>query len=50
MYQDETGYEKGKVQNEEDCWNSDISLDEKITIISEITAIMGKKEQGVRDK
>jgi hypothetical protein len=45
MYKDETGYEKGEVKKRKIVETEIFSVDERITIISGIIAIMGKKEQ-----
>ncbi|HWR24729.1 MAG TPA: IS110 family transposase [Methanosarcina sp.] len=46
MYEDETGYEKGEVQKRKIVETETFSVDERITIISGIIAIMGNKEGG----
>ncbi len=45
MYEDETGYEKGDVKKRKIVETEIFSVDERITIISGIIAIMGKKDQ-----
>ena len=45
MYEDETGYEKGEVQKRKIVETETFSVDERITIISGIIAIIGNKEQ-----
>ena len=45
MYEDETGYQKGEVQKRKIVETEIFSVDERITIISEILAIMGKKDR-----
>lgn len=42
MYEDETGYEKGKVQKKKIAEAETFSVDERIKIISRIIAIMEK--------
>lgn len=44
MYEDETGYQKGEIQKRKIVETEIFSVDERITIISGIIAIMGKKE------
>ncbi|AKB50247.1 Mobile element protein [Methanosarcina barkeri str. Wiesmoor] len=44
MYEDETGYEKGEVNKRKIVETEMFSVDDRITIISGIIAIMGKKE------
>ena len=44
MYEDETGYQKGEVKKRKIVEADIFSVDERITIISGIIAIMGKKE------
>ena len=44
MYEDETGYEKGEVQKRKIVETETFSIDERITIISGIIAIIGNKE------
>lgn len=44
MYEDETGYEKGIVQKRKIVQTETFSVDERITIISGIIAIIGNKE------
>jgi hypothetical protein len=44
MYEDETGYEKGEVQKRKIVETDTFSIDERITIISGIIAIIGNKE------
>lgn len=45
MYEDETGYQKGEVQKRKIVETEIFSVDERITIISEILAIMGKQDE-----
>ena len=45
MYEDETGYEKGEVKKRKIVETEMFSVDERITIISGIIAIMGNKEE-----
>jgi len=45
MYEDETGYEKGEVKKRKIVETEIFSVDERITIISGIIAMMGKKEE-----
>ena len=45
MYEDETGYEKGEVKKRKIVETEMFSVDEHITIISGIIAIMGNKEE-----
>jgi hypothetical protein len=45
MYEDKTGYEKGEVQIRKIVGTETFSIDERITIISGIIAIIGNKEQ-----
>ena len=45
MYEDETGYKKGEVQKRKIVETEIFSVDERIKIISEIFAIMGKDER-----
>ncbi|MGB9132507.1 MAG: IS110 family transposase [Methanosarcina sp.] len=44
MYEDETGYKKGEIQKRKIVETEIFSVDERIKIISEIFAIMGKKD------
>ena len=44
MYEDETGYKKGEIQKRKIVETETFSVDERIKIISEIIAIMGKEE------
>jgi transposase len=44
-YEDETGYQKGEIQKRKIVETEIFSVDERITIISGILAIMGKKDQ-----
>jgi hypothetical protein len=44
MYEDETGSQKGEVQKRKIVETEIFSVDERITIISGIITIMGKKE------
>ena len=44
-YEDETGYQKGEIQERKIVETEIFSVDERITIISGILAIMGKKDQ-----
>ena len=44
MYKDETGYEKGEVKKRKIVETETFSVDERISIISEIIAIIGKEE------
>ena len=44
MYQDETGYQKGEIKKRKIVETESFLIDESIKIISEIIAIMGKKE------
>jgi transposase len=43
MYEDETGYKKGEFQKRKIVETEIFSVDERIKIISEIFAIMGKE-------
>jgi len=45
MYEDETGYKKGETQKTKIVENEILSVDERITIMSEIFAITRKKEE-----
>ncbi len=45
MYEDETGYEKGEVQKRKIVETEIFSVDERISIISGIFAIMGKEDR-----
>ena len=45
MYQDETGYQKGEIKKRKIVEIESFSIDESIKTISEIIAIMGKKEE-----
>jgi len=45
MYEDETGYQKGEVQKRKIVETEIFSVDERITIISGIFAIMGKEDR-----
>ncbi len=45
MDEDETGYQKGEIQKRKIIETEIFSVDERIKIISEIFAIMGKKDQ-----
>jgi transposase len=45
MYEDEIGYEKGEVQKRKIVETDTFSVDERITIISGIIAIIGNEEQ-----
>ena len=45
MYEDETGYQKGEVQKRKIVETEIFSVDERITIISAIFAIMGKEDR-----
>jgi transposase len=45
MYDDETGYQKGEVQKKKIVETEIFSVDERITIISGIFAIMGKDDR-----
>jgi len=40
MYEDETGYQKGEIQKRKIVETAEISIDERISIISEIFAIV----------
>ena len=44
IYEDETGYEKGDVKKRKIVETEAFSVDERITIISGLIAIMGDKE------
>jgi len=44
IYEDETGYEKGEVKKRKIVQTETFSVDERITIISGIIAIIGNKE------
>ena len=44
MYEDETGYQKGQIQKRKIVETEIFSVDERIKIISEIIAVMGKEE------
>lgn len=50
MYEDETGYKIGEVQKRKIIENEIFSVDEMMTIISGIIAIMEKRTERVRDK
>jgi transposase len=45
MYEDETGYEKGEIQKRKIVETEIFTVDERITIISGLIAIMGKEEE-----
>ena len=45
MYEDETGYKKGEFQKRKIVEIEIFSVDERIKIISEIFAIMGKEKR-----
>jgi len=47
MYEDETGYQKGEIQKRKIVETAEISIDERISIISEIFAIVNKKDTDV---
>jgi transposase len=47
MYEDETGYQKGEIQKRKIVETDEISIDERISIISEISAIVNKKDPDV---
>ncbi len=47
FYEDETGYKKGEIQKRKIVENAEISIDERISIISEMFAIVNKKEVDV---
>ena len=44
MYEDGTGYQKGEIQKRKIIENEIFSVDEQISIISGIFAIMGKED------
>ena len=46
MYEDETGYEKGEIQKRKIVETETFTVDERITIISGLMAIMGKEDRG----
>jgi len=46
MYEDETGYEKGEIQKRKIVETETFTVDERITIISGLIAIMGKEDRG----
>ena len=48
MYADEKGYVKGEVQRRKIVETETFSVDESITIISEIFAIVEKKEPDIK--
>ncbi|AKB52234.1 Mobile element protein [Methanosarcina barkeri str. Wiesmoor] len=50
VYEDETGYEKREVKTRTIVETEKFSVDERITIISGIIAIMGKRKKKVREK
>jgi transposase len=50
MYEDETGYVKGEVQRRKIVETEIFSVDERISIISEIFAIVEKKEPDIKWK
>jgi transposase len=45
MYEDETGYEKGEIQKRKIVETETFTVDERITIISGLIAIMGKEDR-----
>lgn len=45
MYEDEIGYEKGEIQKMKIVKTETFSIDERITIISGIIAIIGNEEE-----
>jgi transposase len=47
MYEDETGYQKGDVKKRKIVETAEISIDERISIISEMFAIVNKKDTDV---
>lgn len=47
MYEDETGYQKGEIRKRKIVETAQISIDERISIISEIFAIVNKREPDV---
>jgi hypothetical protein len=50
MYEDETGSQKGEVQKRKIVETEIFSVDERITIISGIITIMGKRRERVREE
>ena len=48
MYEDETGYVKGEVQRRKIVETEIFSVDERISIISEIFAIVEKKKPDIK--
>ena len=47
MYEDELGYKKGEVQKRKIVESEEFSVDERISIISEIYAIVKKEEPDI---
>ena len=47
MYEDEMGYKKGEVQKRKIVESEEFSVDDRISIISEIFAIVNKKEPDI---
>ena len=50
MYKDETGYVKGEVQRRKIVETEIFSVDERISIISELSQLLKKRKGRVRDK
>ena len=47
LYEDETGYQKGDIKKRKIVETAEISIDERISIISEMFAIVNKKDTDV---